>query len=437
MGRTGTVERRINYDALPSQKDFHDLPHPYKGFSGPIGSGKSMALCHEAIRLSYVNPGRMGLLGAPTVPMLREATQTTLFEILDDNKIPYELNKAENTLLMLDTNSKIVFRPVDEYERLRGTNLAWFGLDELTYSSEEAWFRLLGRLRDPQATRKCGFASWTPKGHDWVYKRFIANPTPDYKAIQAKPAENRHVLKSTPEFYDRLKESYDERFYRQEVLGEYLSYDGNCVYSSFERNTHLTTDLGPDLNRPLCWSLDFNVDPMCSIIAQVDKGKVYVVDEICLHRASTRDACVEFLKRYPKHQPGVLVYGDASGSASQSTGYSDYQVIKEFFETNSEMVLSPNILQANPKVRERVNLTNRQLKNALGESGVLINEKCVELIQDLEQVSFKAETGGIDKNRDRMRTHMSDAFGYLIWATCQPKPQITIGPVKEDLGLCH
>jgi len=422
MGRTGTVERKINYDALPSQKEFHDLPHPYKGFSGPIGSGKSVALCQEAIRLSYMNPGRMGLLGAPTVPMLREATQTTLFEILDTNHIPYDLNKAENTLLMLDTNSKIVFRPVDEYERLRGTNLAWFGLDELTYSSEEAWFRLLGRLRDPQATRKCGFAAWTPKGHDWVYKRFIANPTPDYKAIQAKPAENKHMLASTPEFYDRLKESYDERFYRQEVLGEYLSYDGNCVYSAFDRNAHLIADLGPPLpDLPLCWSLDFNVDPMCSIIAQVSGGTVYVIDEICLHRASTPDACAEFLNRYRNHPAGVLIYGDASGKASQSTGYSDYEIIEEYFKTESTMTFSHNIPKANPPVNERVNLTNRQLKNASGASGVLINAKCVELIQDLEQVSYKTGSPDIDKDRDRMRTHMSDAFGYLIWEACKPK----------------
>ncbi len=54
---------------------------------------------------------------------------------------------------MRDTGSRILFRPVDEFERLRGTNLAWFGLDELTYTQEEAWLRLEGRLRDPQATR--------------------------------------------------------------------------------------------------------------------------------------------------------------------------------------------------------------------------------------------------------------------------------------------
>ena len=52
-----------------------------------MGSGKSQALCHEAIKLSYMNAGRLGLIGAPTYPMLRDATQTTLLEILEGNRI--------------------------------------------------------------------------------------------------------------------------------------------------------------------------------------------------------------------------------------------------------------------------------------------------------------------------------------------------------------
>src|ERR1039457_4874149 len=78
MGRTGQIANRdIAYDPLPSQRKFHALENRFKGFSGPIGSGKSQALCQEAIRMSYVNPGRLGLLGAPTYPMLRDATQAS------------------------------------------------------------------------------------------------------------------------------------------------------------------------------------------------------------------------------------------------------------------------------------------------------------------------------------------------------------------------
>jgi hypothetical protein len=63
-GKTLLIE--IDYVPLPSQNKFHVSTARFKGFSGPIGSGKSQALCQEAIRLSYLNPGRQGLIGAPT-----------------------------------------------------------------------------------------------------------------------------------------------------------------------------------------------------------------------------------------------------------------------------------------------------------------------------------------------------------------------------------
>jgi hypothetical protein len=101
------VDRLIHYDALPSQRAFHECKSRFKGFSGPIGSGKSQALCHEAIRLSYLNPGRQGMLAAPTFPMLRDATQRSLFDLLEQNRIPTTFNKAENCLTVLDTNSLV------------------------------------------------------------------------------------------------------------------------------------------------------------------------------------------------------------------------------------------------------------------------------------------------------------------------------------------
>jgi len=224
VGGTGGNQvrhRGITYSPLPSQKRFHESAARFKGFSGPIGSGKSQALCQEALKLTYLNPGRTGLIGAPTYPMLRDATQTALIEILDANRIPYEWNRAENFLVLRETRSRILFRAVEEFERLRGSNLAWFGLDELTYTSEEAWLRLEGRLRDPKAARLCGFAVWTPKGYDWVHERFVASRVEGYETVVAKPFENRFLLDRIPDYYERLKSSYDGRFYEQEVLGEY------------------------------------------------------------------------------------------------------------------------------------------------------------------------------------------------------------------------
>jgi len=415
---------------LPSQKSFHELTARFKGFSGPIGSGKSQALCQEAIRLSYLNPRRMGLLGAPTYQMLRDATQATLFEILDSNRIPYEHNKAENTLRMKDTGSRIVFRPVDEFERLRGTNLAWFGLDELTYTPEAAWLRLEGRLRDPKAQRLCGFAVWTPKGYDWVFRKFVEGPSKGYGVVVAQPYENRFLLARVPDFYDRLQESYDERFFRQEVLGAYLSLSGSTVYSSFARAENLK-DLGRDQRLPLLWALDFNVDPMSSLVVQMVGGKVLVLDEIVVRNGTTMDASEEFLKRYPEHWAGVHIYGDASGNQRQTTGATDYEMIREYFQVHSGMTLQYRVPRANPSVRERINLTNAKLRSATGDVGLLVDPKCKELIKDLEQVTYKADSNTIDKDRDRMRTHLSDALGYLLWQECRMLPRI--GERRERL----
>jgi len=407
------IRRSIKHSPLPSQKKFHDSKARFKGFSGPIGSGKSQALCQEAIRLTYQNPGRTGLIGAPTYPMLKDATLASLLECLYESEIPFELYKAENVITMGDTGSKILLRAVDEFERLRGTNLAWFGVDELTYAPEGAWSRLEGRLRDPKAKRLCGFAVWTPKGFDWVYRRFIQNPAPGFEAIMAAPYENRYLLKQAPDFYERLKSSYDENFFRQEVLGDYLNAAGNLVYQAFVRAANVR-EMSVDPALPVCWAVDFNVDPMCSVVAQASGGEFRVLDEIVLRRASTEQACQQFEKRFGLPASGVIVYGDASGSAMKTSGFSDYGVIREFFKSRSARV-TYRVPSANPPVRERVNAVNAMLRNAAGDIRLLVDPKCQELIADFEQVSYLDDSTQIDKEKDRRRTHLSDALGYWIW----------------------
>jgi hypothetical protein len=162
---------------------------------------------------------------------------------LEQSGVPFEHSKAENMLLMKDTGSRILFRPVDEFERLRGTNLAWFGLDELTYTQEAAWLRLEGCLRDPKAVRLCGFAVWTPKGFDWVYRRFVVDDkVKDYEVVIAGPRENRFLLNRIPDFYDRLSKSYDENFFKQEVLGVYINQTGGACIQFFHKRSKCGDD---------------------------------------------------------------------------------------------------------------------------------------------------------------------------------------------------
>ncbi len=407
MGRStprGRREREIEYDALPSQTKFHELTSRFKGFSGPVGSGKSQALCQEAIRLSYMNPGRLGLLGAPTFPMLRDATQAALFEILERNQIPFEFNKAENSIVITEVRSKILFRSLDEYERLRGTNLAWFGIDELTYCQEEAWLRLEARLRDPRAKMLCGYAVWTPKGFDWVYRRFIADRVEGYGVVLAKPLENRHLLDQIPDFYERLKRSYDTRFYDQEVLGQYLNVTASRAYSAFDRAENVS-DQAFNPRQALLWALDFNVDPLSSVVAQIDGDRIQVLDEIVLNRMTTEEACMEFVRRYGQAQR-VIVYGIGNG---------DYGMMRRFFQQQCMKNVEYRSPATHPEVRDRLDIMNGSLRSAGGDRRMQIDPRCKELILDLEQVVLLEGTMMIDKTKDRRRTHLSDALGYLVW----------------------
>ena len=72
------------------------------------------------------------------------------------------------------------------------------------------------------------------------------------------------------------------------------------VYAAFDRKVHVG-ECRIDFGQPLLWALDFNVNPMCSVVAQRRGEEFHVLDEIVINRASTDQACQEFIGRYPHH----------------------------------------------------------------------------------------------------------------------------------------
>lgn len=415
------ADRGITYSPLPSQQRFHESYSRFKGFSGPVGSGKSRALCYEALALCYVNEGRVGLIGAPTYPMLRDATLASFRDICDAARIPYSFNQALSTMTLHECGSTILFRSLDNPERLRGPNLAWFGVDEMTYVTEAAWVQLEARLRDPRALLLRGAGVWTPKGFNWVHRRFFSDAIKGYQMIRATAFENQHLLEQVPDYYERLKASYDSRFYEQEVLGQYLALQSGNVYFAFDR-THHTGSYSFDASEPIYWSWDFNINPMSSVVCQRRGEGFVVVDEIVLKSSSTGEVCDEFARRYGKHRGKIYIYGDSSGNKRNTvTGTSDFDMIRQIFGKKREWQIELHVTRANPLVRDRLNLVNNLLENTDGDHGLRVDSRCRELIADFERVTYKPDSGQIDKSSDPMRTHVSDALGYLIWQECRSR----------------
>jgi hypothetical protein len=177
-----------------------------------------------------------------------------------------------------------------------------------------------------------------------------------------------------------------------------------------------------DRAKPLLWALDFNFDPMSSVVAQMDGDKVRVLDEIVLRRATTIQACEEFERRYPKHPAGLIVYADATGIRQQTSGTSDLEMLQQFFRSGAYGEVTYRIPPSNPLVRDRVLLMNAKLASAEGVRALTVHRQCTELIKDFEQVTYKERSQVIDKDKDSKRTHLSDALGYLLWQEFQNKP---------------
>ncbi len=406
---------------LPSQSSFYALKARFKGFSGPVGSGKSAALCFETMRRASVNRGRQGLLAAPTFAMLRDASLVTLSRMLEDQEVATEHKRTDGELSFTAVGSLLLLRSLDEPERLRGTNLAWFGVDELSYASEQAWQRLEARLRDPKAAELCGFGVWTPQGHDWIYRSFIKSPVAGYECIRARPFENRFLLEQTPDYYQRLESSYDPKFYEQEAKGEYVNSRADRVYHCFNSAVHLVK-AEYDPHAPLIWALDFNVSPMSSVVLQRKGQRLIAIDEIVLERATTTEACMEFENRYKGHATTLDIYGDSNGNSMHTTGTSDYQTLRNYLYKAGFRNVHLKVPNSNPPVLDRIRKVNALLTNAIGEVALEIGTKCRELVKDFEEVMYKSNSGVIDKVRDPLRTHASDALGYAVWGLFGEKP---------------
>ena len=116
----------------------------------------------------------------------------------------------------------------------------------------------------------------------------------------------------------------------------------------------------PDM--PLCLCADFNVDPMAWVIAQTGINtqtklkEIYFIDEIYLRNSNTIECCSEFKQRFPDHNAGVILYGDATGrSRHTDSNITNWKIIESEL---SRYNISTHVPTRNPAERDRINSVN-------------------------------------------------------------------------------
>src|SRR5579859_7636031 len=211
---------------LPMQDRFVHASERFSFYVGGVGAGKSTAGAVRALARALDAPGSLGLIGAPTYPMLRDATQRTVFELLDLLGEGYarSYHKSEGRLT-LENGSEILLRSMDEPDRVRGLNLAWFWLDEAPLCGYYAWQILKGRLRQ-RGYATAGWATGTPRGRDGFWRDFEHAPRAHHTLYRASTQENAANL--PPDYVSDL--GLTGALYEQEVLGLFTAFAG-LVYA--------------------------------------------------------------------------------------------------------------------------------------------------------------------------------------------------------------
>lgn len=391
----------MKINLLPHQWEAVNSKAENTGLIGGVGLGKTY--CGSAWIMKKYGEDSLDLITANTYGQLINATLNSVFRNLEDWGVPFEFNQQKK-ILTINRRKKFLCLSLDSYDQHRGIEIGNWWADEAAYNEYEAYLTIKGRLRDKRGNLQT-LITTTPKGFNWVYDYF--HPSGEkhdpkrYKLITASSYTNKHLPSG---YLESLRSEYDERLVEQELQGLFVNLTAGKVYYAFNRLVNVA-----EYKRQISSfyiGMDFNCDPMTAIVFEVINDTIYVFDEIFLRNSDTFQMAHE-LKSKGYH--GGQVIPDSTGANRKTSGKSDHIILKE-----SGFNVLPTL---NPHVIDRVNNINR----LLSKGRIVISNKCVKLINDLEKVSWRGSE--LDQKTDKLLTHISDCLGYGAWKHF---------PIRED-----
>jgi len=316
---------------------------------------------------------------------------------------------------------------LDRPERIEGNPIDWVGVDEIGNCRPSAWPEHIRPALSERGGQAWLFGVPEGRNHYWdmaQQAQIGQAETPDTWAFFTWPSAD--ILDARE--IELAKSELDDLTFRQEYMADFVTFAGRCYYA-FDRQTHATECLMYDPSRPLCLCFDFNVSPgVCAVVQDLtytgDNAKVArtftaVVDEVWIRRDSnTRKVCRAIAERYGTHPAEVRCYGDSTGGAKGTAKLqgSDWDIIRDCLGPVFRGRLTFRVPPSNPSERSRLNAMNSRLLSTDGTVHLLVDPRCVHVVQDFEGLALKADgSGEIDKRRDPALSHLSDAVGYHVW----------------------
>lgn len=196
-----------------------------------------------------------------------------------------------------------------------------------------------------------------------------------------------------PTEVDALRQQLDDETFRQEILGEFV-LTGGLAFPDFSAE-NISKDAVYNPAIPLCWSLDFNVNPMCALLIQHERGQVCVLAEIIPPGSSSTYAACEAFDQWCEtsraNPTSIFVYGDATGNARDSTsraGTTDWTILREHLRNRNARFKVP---LKSPFIKDTVNAVRVRIKNAAGERNLIVHPSCKRLIKEFSELLWPSD----------------------------------------------
>lgn len=384
------------------QFEYINSPAKFPALVAGFGAGKTEAAVQRCIIGKLRNPHSNRGFYEPTYDLIRMIAWPRFEELLTELNIPYKLHKSPMNYIDLGAYGQIIFRSMENINRIIGYAHADADIDELDTLKESdasAAFRaIVARNREIKVSGEKNTigVTTTPEGFKFVYKNWKQHPREGFELIQAPTSSNPHL----PEDYvDNLKAIYPNNLLSAYLNGEFVNLTQGTVYNSYNRDRNESTE---EITRFdfLLVGMDFNVTNMSAVVFVNRSGVYHAVYELTgIYDTPTM---IHTLKtKWPDQN--IAIYPDASGASRKTVNASVSDI--SLLESAGFECRAP---KRNPFIKDRVMAANA----AFDSQQVLINtEKCPELSTSLEQLTYDNngvpdKTSGLD--------HLIDAATYPI-----------------------
>lgn len=393
-------------------------------------SGKTERAKRYMAKKAMQNANENYFICAPTRDQVKKIYWEDMKKLCFSTLLPKKPSETE-LKIFFPNGSTISMIGLDKPERFEGTNWSGGIIDEIADVKPEAWEANIRPALDTFDPTRPDKKIWcwligVPDGLNHYYDMYqyaMTSGDPEWKAYSWKSSE---ILPA--ETIAAAKRQMSKKQYLQEYEASFETATGR-IYEDYSFNNHTDAIIMP--HEELHWMHDQNYTPLSSAIGVVREDKLFLLDEIVLISAVSRQSAIEFVEKYRDHKnKTVNIYGDPAGRAGEKHGHrSDYTDIEDVLRENG-WTFRRRVKTKHPAIKDRQNAVRAKIRTADDSISLFVNPTTAKWCdKGLSTVQLQKGSTFQEDQKDNQYQHITTAIGYCIdylWPINQP---VTSAPI--------